>query len=214
MQVALTTRITPPRDSGQQPFSSVSFAKLDITGCPLTETPKPDTTISDGFNVSEIVKYPWRVSSTSDVTDTSLTLTQGSTKDVSVSVTISRDPGQRSITLQGNVQLGARGTKNLTATSVQVKGGNPAVRRMQVKLFSIQAQHYCSVLWHHPIATHAHAMLVVLGGRLPTLTHTAAPHDVAHVLSVEHACTLSSQLSVTARRAAHSSCTFPNRLVF
>lgn len=121
MQVALTTRITPPRDSGQQPFSSVSFAKLDITGCPLTETPKPDTTISDGFNVSEVVKYPWRVSSTSDVTDTSLTLTQGSTKDVSVSVTISRDPGQRSITLQGNVQLGARGIKNLTATSVQVR---------------------------------------------------------------------------------------------
>lgn len=122
LQVVLTTRIRPPADSGQLPFSSTGVAKLTITGCPLSETPKPETTISEGFNVSTVVRYPWRVSSTSDITDTgTLSLQQGAKQDVSVSVEITRDPGQRSVALQGYVQLAAQGTRNLTATTVQVR---------------------------------------------------------------------------------------------
>ena len=115
-----TTRVRPPADSGQLPFSSLGVAKLVITGCPLSETPKPETQIAEGFNASSLVRFPWRVSSSSDVTDP-LSLQQGETQDVSVSVEITRDPGQRSLALQGYVQVAAQGTRNLTITAVQVR---------------------------------------------------------------------------------------------
>lgn len=126
LQVVLTTRVRPAATTGQVPFSSLGVAKLDVTGCPLKETPVPDPTIADqGMNVSNVVQYPWRVVATTNTDSVStdpLRVPVGSTKDVVVDVQVIRDPGQRSVGIQGFVQVTARGTKSVKVSSVQVRG--------------------------------------------------------------------------------------------
>jgi hypothetical protein len=120
VQVVLTTRVRTPDSSGQEPFASLGVAKVVVTGCPLSETPKPDTII-EGTNVSNVARYTWRVSTSSDNTDP-VTVRQGATSDVLVAVQVVRDRRySKSVALEGQVQVVAQGTKAVTVSSVQVR---------------------------------------------------------------------------------------------
>lgn len=85
----------------------------------MVEKPRPETVIADGFNISQVVTYPWTVNATSDQQDT-LVVRQSSSTDVTVQMDFSRGPGQRSVALSGYVQVTAQGTQNTTISSVQV----------------------------------------------------------------------------------------------
>jgi hypothetical protein len=116
----LTTRIRPPATSGQLPFASIGIAKLVVTGCPLKETPLPETVIwTDSLQVSNTVRYPWQVSSSSTVEGT-LMLRQGAEKDVTVTVNVVRGTGLRAVALEGYVQVSGQGTQNVSVSVVQV----------------------------------------------------------------------------------------------
>jgi hypothetical protein len=119
-QIVLTTRVRTPDSSGQEPFASLGVAKVVVAGCPLSETPKPDTII-EGTNVSNIARYSWHVSTSSDNTDP-VTVRQGATSDVVVAVDVVRDRRySKSVALEGQVQVVAQGTKDVTVSSVQVR---------------------------------------------------------------------------------------------
>lgn len=116
----LTTRVRTPDSSGQAPFASLGIAKVVVTGCPLSETPKPDTIIED-TNVSNVDRYSWRVSATSDNTDP-VKVRQAASKDVTVAVEVVRDRRySKSVALEGQVQVIAQGSQNVTVSSVQVR---------------------------------------------------------------------------------------------
>lgn len=116
----LTTRVRPAASSGQQPFASLGVAKLQVTGCPLKELPNPETLVAaDTLSVSNVVKYSWAINVTSDSSDP-LVVRQSSARDVTIKADVVRSPGQRSVRLQGVVQVSAQGTQKAAVKSVQV----------------------------------------------------------------------------------------------
>lgn len=118
--MTLTTRVRPSTASGQQPFSTIGVAKLDVRGCPLSETPQPEVLIAEGdLNVTNVVRYPWTIKKTSDGADP-LVVRYNRPQDVAVTVDVKRSPGQRSVGLAGYVAVMARGTKPVTVQKVQV----------------------------------------------------------------------------------------------
>jgi len=92
--------------------------------------------VADGMSVSNTVRYPWSVKATSDSPDP-LAVSQTSEQDVSVQVDVVREPGQRSVTLEGYVQVTAQGTRNLTVSGVQVRA---ALRHQAIKTMLRQAE--------------------------------------------------------------------------
>lgn len=115
----MTTRVRPPESSGQLPFATLGALRLVVTGCPLSDTPVPDTNIVIA-NVSNVARYSWRITASGD-NDDPLVVRQGAKKDVSVQVDIVRERRyQRSVAFEGVVELVARGTKPMTVSSVQV----------------------------------------------------------------------------------------------
>jgi hypothetical protein len=98
----------------------LGVAKLVVTGCPLKETPLPETVIwTDSLQVSNTVRYPWQVSSSSTAADP-LVLRHGAKEDVTVTVNVVRGNGLRAVVLEGYVQVSGQGTQNVSVSSVQV----------------------------------------------------------------------------------------------
>jgi hypothetical protein len=98
----------------------VGVARVVVSGCPLSETPQPEVFIAQpDLNVTSSVRYAWQITHSSSGGDP-LLVRYDRPAEVVVAVDVRRTPGQRSVTVEGVVQLAARGTKPFIVQRVQV----------------------------------------------------------------------------------------------